>query len=293
MEGNELEGQDYQIGINAKNQQQQMAVSGYPRGQKGLPGQKYQKDGNVPTDYQQQPESGLQQEGLEGQNYQMGEYEQNLYQQQIKDAQLQEMNRNSNYCPIHGSDKKGNKFGQNIKYIHEQVNNALGENEEEADNYKFYESKNITRKVENISSINVQNYEQNVNSLNTLNIRNMPGQDDLMRTGNVIGMSQEVQGTQGLLGMQGISSSQGMQGLFSSQGNDTSKIYIATRVTPVYSEIVNQNIQNLISGHICNVCGNPIRQGQINSSQQIVYSTSNNICPIHGKTVNQQQYSDY
>jgi hypothetical protein len=155
------------------------------------------------------------------------------------------------------------------------VNNALGENEEEPDNYKFYESKNITRKVENITT--------------NLNIRNMAGQDNLMRTGNVIGMSQEVQGTQGLLGIQGISSSQGIQGLSSSKGYDT-KVYIATKVTPVYSEIVNQNIQNILSGHVCNVCGNPIEQRQINSGQQIVYTTSNNTCPIHGA---QQQYIGY
>ena len=206
-------------------------------------------------------------------------YEQNQYQQQNelayqqqdnsqygKNNQLQDMNRNSNYCPIHGSNQLG--LSNRYEYINEQVNNDLGENEEEPDNYKFYESKNVTRKVENIT--------------NNLNIRNMAGQDNLMRTGNVIGMNQEVQGTQGFLGIQGISSSQGIQGLSTSKGYDVSKIYIATKVTPVYSEIVNQNIQNLFSGHVCNVCGNPIEQSQISTGQQIVYTNNNNCCPIHG-----------
>ena len=170
----------------------------------------------------------------------------------------------------------GRAQGNRYEYIHEQVNNALGENEEEPDNYKFLESKNVTRKVENITT--------------NLNIRNMAGQDNLMRTGNAIEMSQEVQGTQGLFGIQGISSSQGMQGLSSSKGYDISKVYIATKVTPVYSEFVNQNIQNLFSGHICNVCGNPLEQRQINSGQQIVYTVGNNSCPIHGT---QQQYIGY
>ena len=360
-----LDGQYNQNRVNFQNQNQPVTVSGYqkdqgknvlsglqyqkgvtyPRGQEGFPGQDDKKVRNVPTDYQQQGESGLQQEGAEGQNYQMGENNQNLYQQQTeemyqqekenyshqdKDGQLQDKNRNNDYCPIHGSDKKGNKFGQTsnrygeiqkefrqierrqgkyeqggismtggrtegnrYEYIHEQVNNALGENEEEVDNYKFFESKNVSKKVDNISSVNIQNYEQNVNNLNTLNVRNMAVQDNLMRTGNVIEMNQEVQGAQGLLGIQGISSSQRMQGLSSSQGYDLSKVYIATRVTPVYSEILNQNIQNLISGHVCNVCGNPMGQRQLSSAQQIVYSTNNNICPIHGKEVIQQQYNGY
>ena len=172
----------------------------------------------------------------------MGENNQNLYQKQTeemyqqeqenyshqdKDGQLQDKNRNNDYCPIHGSDKKGNKFwqtsnrygeiqkefrqiergqgkyeqgeismtggrteGNRYEYIHEQVNNALGENEEEADNYKFFESKNVTKKVENISSVNIQNYEQNVNNLNTLNVRNMAVKYNLMRTRNVIEMNQ-------------------------------------------------------------------------------------------------------
>ena len=259
--------------------------------------------------YQQQTELNYQQEGLEGQNYLIGENGQNLYQQQTKeiyqqeqgqaqaqysqqgkDAQLQDMNI-INSCPIHGhrgrgqkgviSKSRGRTIGNKYEYINEQVNNAYGENEEEADNYRFYESKNVTKNVQNITSVNsvnVQNYE------NSLNIRNMAGQDNLIRTRNFIGMNQELQGIQGLLGMGGISTS---------QGYDT-KLYIATRVTPVYSEIVNQNnIQNLISGHVCNVCGNPMGQGQISSAHQIVYSASNNSCPIHGKEIIQQQYSGY
>ena len=254
--------------------------------------------------YQQQSELKYQQEGLEGQNYPIGENGQNLYQQQTekiyqqeqaqaqlqysqqgKDAELQDMNI-INYCPIHGqrgqeggiSKKVGRTMGNKYEYINEQVNNTYGENEEESDNYRFYESKNFTKKVQNITSVNsvnVQNYE------NSLNIRNMTGQDNLIRTVNAIGMSQELQGTQGLLGMEGISAS---------QGYDT-KLYIATKVTPVYSEIISQN--NLISGHVCNVCGNPMRQGQISRAQQIVYSSSNNSCPIHGKEITQQQYSGY
>ena len=288
-------GEEYGVGAEAGAEYGTGAGAGAEYGEGAGAGLEYGTGagdgaGYEQSKYQQQNELDYQQEGLEGQDnipqyqkdisrYPRGQEE--LYQQE--EAQYSQYGKN--ICPIHGSGKKENQFGfsktggrtqeNKYEYIHEQVNNALGENEEEPDNYKFYESKNITRKVENITT--------------NLNIRNMAGQDNLMRTGNVIGMSQEVQGTQGLLGIQGISSSQGIQGLSSSKGYET-KVYIATKVTPVYSEIVNQNIQNILSGHVCNVCGNPIEQRQINSGQQIVYTTSNNTCPIHGA---QQQYIGY
>ena len=102
-----------------------------------------------------------------------------------------------------------------------------------------------------------------------------------------------VQGAQ-LYGVQSASGIQGAQllGINSSSGThkcDFSKVYIATRVLPVYSEVVSQYFQNL--GHVCNVCGNPIEQGQgqIFNTQQISYEN----CPIHSQQMIQQPFSGY
>ena len=82
----------------------------------------------------------------------------------------------------------------------------------------------------------------------------------------------------------GMQKSLGMQ---ESQGNEYSKIYIATSVTPVFSEAFNQQ-QNLnISGrNICGICGgNFIGLGQMNSNTQgILYG-----CPIHGYSMVQEK----
>ena len=51
---------------------------------------------------------------------------------------------------------------------------------------------------------------------------------------------------QGMQSM-GMQSSRGMQ---QSQGSEYSKIYIATKVTPVYSELVNQQQHLNLSGRI-------------------------------------------
>ena len=224
-----------------------------------------------------------------------------------------------NSCPIHGQNDQGypgkegedqGRFGQQgrreenrYEYIHEQVNNCQGE-EDEPDNYKFYESKNVTRKVENINTMNMQNMMNSETNLNTLNVRNMLGQENLMSTGMGMGVNQQMQdmsqqmqrisqqsqgmslmNQQGLMGMQGMRES-------GSQGFEAAKLYIATNSIPVYSELVNQRFTNINSSNVCNVCGNPFDQGLINNEQGIVYS--NNGCPIHGQTmIQQQQFTGY
>ena len=271
------------------------------------------------------------------------EYEQNRQEEN-------QFMSDANYCPIHGLNEQGNLDGEGqmgrreenkYEYINEQVNNSQGVNGDESDNYKFYESKKVTKKVENINAVNMQNIisEQNYNS-NALNARNLIGQENLMATGSGMGMRQQMEGmsqqmqrlsqqSQGIIqqgmnlqgqgmnlqgqrmalqgqganlhgqgiALQGKGLSQqeliGMQGMgeSSSQGCDYSKVYIATRAIPVYSELVNQQFRNINSSHICNVCGNPFEQGFINNTQEVVYS--NNVCPLHGQTMIQQQFNGY
>ena len=73
--------------------------------------------------------------------------------------------------------------------------------------------------------------------------------------------------------------------------NEISNIFIASKVTPIYSDIVSQE-QNLNFGgrHICSICGGSmIGQKQIiNNAQGMMYS-----CPIHGTTIFKQQFIGY
>ena len=153
--------------------------------------------------------------------------------------------------------------------------------------YNYYEN------YENINTENTQNIEseQNLNA-------NTVGQEQFMASKvgmdlnqKMEGMSQQIQQmsqqmqrlsqqSQGLYGMQGI-------GVAGSQGCDISKVYIATRAVPVYSEIVNQ-FSNMNDSQVCNVCGNPFNRGFINNTQEIMYN--NNGCPLHGQTMAQQQH---
>ena len=241
------------------------------------------------------------------------------YSQPINVGRPQRMNLDSHICPVHGlKGKQGKKYGQNTEYletrkeikrfegmeggkgrerqygkntvrsmggrreenkyqfINEQINNVQKENEEELDNYKFYESKNVTTKIEKKTSVNVQNIVNTSESnVNTLNVKNIRGNTSI--TGSGVGMGQGMQS----MGMQ---NSRGMQ---QSQGSEYSKIYIATKVTPVYFELVNQQQHLNLSGrNICGVCGgNFIGLGQMNSNTQgILYG-----CPIHGYSMVQEK----
>ena len=241
------------------------------------------------------------------------------YSQPINVGRPQRMNLDSHICPVHGlKGKQGKKYGQNTEYletrkeikrfegmeggkgrerqygkstvrsmggrreenkyqfINEQINNVQKENEEELDNYKFYESKNVTTKIEKKTSVNVQNIVNTSESnVNTLNVKNIRGNTSI--TGSGVGMGQGMQS----MGMQ---SSRGMQ---QSQGSEYSKIYIATKVTPVYSELVNQQQHLNLSGrNVCSVCGGDfIGLGQMNSNTQgILYG-----CPIHGYSMVQEK----
>ena len=209
----------------------------------------------------------------------------------------------ANYCPIHGLKRHGNLGGEGKMEIR-RVENSQEVNPDDVDNYRFYESQRVTRKVENINKENMQNIisEQN------LNARNMVGQEQLMASGSGMELSQQIEGmsqqmqrmsqqiqrlsqqSQGI-NQQGLYGTQGM-GVTASQGCDYSKVYIATRAVPVYSEIVNQQFSNANASQVCHVCGNPFAQGLINNTQEIVYN--NNGCPLHGQTmVQQQQFNGY
>ena len=268
---------------------------------KEIASSKYQKGSYNPSRYQSKNDD-LYKKGINYPNKDQKNKDNSpeKYQRQLEEMYKQEaryahQGMNDGQYPIDRSNKLENHAEQDrYGYIQEQINKGQGEYGDEADNYKFYESKNVTRKVENIGVQNI---------LRTQNMGN-PGSEMGM------GIAQGAQGMQGsqLYGVQSTSGAQGAQfygvqsssgvqgaqllGINSSSGThkcDFSKVYIATRVFPVYSEVVSQYFQNL--RHVCNICGNPIEQGhgQIFNTQQINYEN----CPIHSQQMIQQQYSGY
>ena len=174
---------------------------------------------------------------------------QSKYQQKTEETQKTEFSQENNnllndpnYCPIHGYHGQGNQSS------------------EEIDNYRFYESKKVTRKVQNVNT--------NVNINSNIN------------THNVINTEENVNVNAAYMNQEQMAQAQG------EEGYDMSKLYIATKVTPVYSEMLDQQYQN--STHVCNVCGNPfddnqidmMQQNQMSSMQEVEYDIN---CPIHGQ----------
>jgi len=130
---------------------------------------------------------------------------------------------------------------QRYEYVQQQINNTqrnmnVEGQDNSSDNYRFYESKYITSSDDNVNILNKRNYMSNENNINTINYSNAVGRGG--------GISQE-------------------------EGIDLSKIYIATKVIPVYSEIIDQQFQNsnCSQTHICNICGNPYDEVQLVNEQ--------------------------
>ena len=151
--------------------------------------------------------------------------------QRTEFSQEQNLMNDPNYCPIHG--------------YHGDI-----------ENYKFYESKNLSSKAQ--TNINTQNI--NTQQINTQHIVNS---EEKMNYYNAMNQEQMAQGE---------------------EAYDMSKLYIATKVTPVYSEMFDQQFQT--HSHVCNVCGNPfdenydmMQQNQMSSMQEVEYDIN---CPIHG-----------
>lgn len=178
---------------------------------------------------------------------------QSKYQKKTEETQKTEFSQENNnlfndpnYCPIHGYHGQGNQTNVN--------------GSEEIDNYRFYESKNVTRKVQNVNT--------NVNINTNIN------------THNVINTEENVNVNAAYMNQEQMAQAQG------EEGYDMSKLYIATKVTPVYSEMLDQQYQN--STHVCNVCGNPFDENQIDMMQQNQMSSMQEVeydinCPIHGQ----------
>lgn len=175
--------------------------------------------------------------------------EQSKYQNKTEEAretlisEEQNLLNDPNYCPIHGYHGQG-------EY-------------EDIENYRFYESKSVSRR-------NVENINTDVNMQNQ-NIVNMEDNQAYIAEMNQEQMAQaEAQQEEG--------------------GYDMSKLYIATRITPVYSEMLDQRFQT--HTHVCRVCGNPfdenemdmMQENQINSMQEMEYDIN---CPIHGQNATQ------
>ena len=168
---------------------------------------------------------------------------------------------------------KGYEDGQQrYEYMQQQINNTQGSiniqgQDNLADNYRFYESKYITSSSDNTNILNQRNYMSNMSNqsnIHKIKLNNTFGRGSAMSQGEVI---------------------------------DLSKIYIATKVTPVYSEIIEQQFQNLncCQTQVCNICGNPYDDAQLiidqqkDQSQGVVY----NPYPIQGEMMEQQAYGDY
>ena len=186
-------------------------------------------------------------EGIE-QRYDLNQ----LNQEELKRRQEAFEQRNREYLQKQGqyqqSQELNQRFINNMKgfadgeqrygYMQQQINNTQrnmnikGQDYSKSDNYRFYESKYVSSSDDNVNIINQRSYMSTQNNINTINYSNA--------TGRGSGMSQR-------------------------EGIDLSKIYIATKVTPVYSEIIEQQFQNINNNqtHICNICGNPYEEVQL------------------------------
>ena len=183
--------------------------------------------------------------------------EQNKYQQKTEETQQtrvsqdQNMLNDPNYCPIHGYHGQGSI--------------------DDIDNYKFYESKSVTTKI----NTNLKDMHTNINTNENFNRQNIINTEENINT-NMAYMNQE-------------------QMAQAEEGYDLSKLYIATKITPVYSEMLDQQFQT--HTHVCKVCGNAYddnqmemmqqnqinsmqEQNQVNSMQEMEYDIN---CPIHGQ----------
>ena len=183
--------------------------------------------------------------------------EQNKYQQKTEETQQtrvsqdQNMLNDPNYCPIHGYHGQGSI--------------------DDIDNYKFYESKIVTTKI----NTNLKDMNTNINTNENFNRQNIINTEENINT-NMAYMNQE-------------------QMAQAEEGYDLSKLYIATKITPVYSEMLDQQFQT--HTHVCKVCGNAYddnqmemmqqnqinsmqEQNQVNSMQEMEYDIN---CPIHGQ----------
>ena len=183
--------------------------------------------------------------------------EQNKYQQKTEETQQtrvsqdQNMLNDPNYCPIHGYHGQGSI--------------------DDIDNYKFYESKSVTTKV----NTNLKGMNTNTNTNVNINRQNIINTEENINA-NMAYMNQE-------------------QMAQADEGYDLSKLYIATKITPVYSEMLDQQFQT--HTHVCKVCGNAYddnqmemmqqnqinsmqEQNQVSSMQEMEYDIN---CPIHGQ----------
>ena len=197
-----------------------------------------------------------------------------------REEYIYERQKHDSQCPIHGPYgrrsqnegrghyMKGIKEESTYDYQYSQMNNNRNANKrfgniEEVDNYKFYESKRVEKKFD--SSYKNQNILRNEKDM-SLNNYQLYEQDNRSRM------------------MQGVQMGQLGQ-IQQSNQSDYSKLYIATSVIPVYSEIVNQ-YQNININAFCNICGSPLGQSQFVNQQQSVFNT----CPLHGQKMIYQQY---
>ena len=213
------------------------------------PQKKYQE--KTDESYKRKPQTQSNQKAFDTEKYKRN-VEQNKYQQKTEETQQtrvsqdQNMLNDPNYCPIHGYHGQGSL--------------------DDIDNYKFYESKSVTRKV----NTNLKGMNTHINTNVNINRQNVINTEENINA-NMASMNQE-------------------QMAQAEEGYDLSKLYIATKITPVYSEMLDQQYQT--HTHVCKVCGNAyddnqmemMQQNQANSMQEMEYDIN---CPIHGQLFTQ------
>ena len=218
------------------------------------PPKKYQEKTN--ESYKRKTQTQNNQKVVDTEKYKRN-VEQNKYQQKTEETQQtrvsqdQNMLNDPNYCPIHGYHGQGSI--------------------DDIDNYKFYESKSVTTKI----NTNLKDMNTNINTNENFNRQNIINTEENINT-NMAYMNQE-------------------QMAQAEEGYDLSKLYIATKITPVYSEMLDQQFQT--HTHVCKVCGNAYddnqmemmqqnrinsmqEQNQVSSMQEMEYDIN---CPIHGQ----------
>ena len=224
---------------------------------------------------------GIRQGGLskEQEEYERRQRENERRQREYERRQREDLQRQEQYQRNQNLDQRFvNNRGryedeqQRYEYMQQQINDTQGSmnvqgQDNLVDNYRFYESKYVTSSSDNTNILNQRNYMINMSNQSNINS---------IKLNNIMG--------------RGSGMSQG-------EGIDFSKIYIATKVTPVYSEIIDQQFQNLNCSQTqtCNICGIPYDDDQLINEQQQEQGQGflYNPYPIQGEMMEQQVYGDY
>ena len=230
-----------------------------------------------------------------------------MYSQQDNDDEQQ--NRDSNFCPVHGYHniydeeiQNNNQFEEDQKEINqygreEEIEHGYGLNQLSQEELRQRQEAFEQKQREYLQRQSQSQYQQN-QGLNQRFVNNMRGFEDGQQRYEY--MQQQTNNTRRNMNTEGqdntsdnyrfyeskyvlssdynanilnqrnyIRNQNNINTMSQDEGVDLSKIYIATKVTPVYSEIIDQQFQNVNCNqtHICNICGNPYDEVQLVNEQ--------------------------